>query len=87
MSADLVIGNGMDESTTVGPLINERAVAKVKTHVEDALAKGAQLVKGGRKLTTDSNCYFYEPTLLVGATDEMIVSKEETFGPVAAIFK
>lgn len=87
MSSELVIGNGMDEKTTVGPLINDRAVEKVKSHVEDALSKGAKLVQGGKKLTAKNNCYFYEPTLITGATKEMIIAKEETFGPVAAIFK
>jgi len=87
MTTELVMGDGLDEKTTIGPLINDRAVAKVKSHVEDALSKGAKIVKGGRKLTTKSDCYFYEPTLLVGAKEDMILAKEETFGPVAAIFK
>ena len=87
MVTDLVIGNGLDEKTTIGPLINDRAVAKVITHVQDALEKGAKLVQGGRKLTTRPDCYFYEPTLLTGAKEDMILSKEETFGPVAAIYK
>lgn len=87
MSSELIIGNGMDEKTTVGPLINDRAVEKVQTHVEDAISKGAKLIQGGKKLTGKNNCYFYEPTLITGATDKMIIAKEETFGPVAAIFK
>lgn len=87
MSSELVIGNGMDEKTTVGPLINDRAIEKVKSHVEDALSKGARLVQGGKKWNAKSDSYFYEPTLITGATEEMIIAKEETFGPVAAIFK
>ncbi|KAI2799764.1 hypothetical protein BLOT_014696 [Blomia tropicalis] len=88
MKNELIIGNGMDDRTTIGPLINDRAIAKVRSHIDDALANGAQLVQGGKKVNPDDDrCYFYEPTLLTGVNESMIISKEETFGPVAAILK
>jgi len=81
---EVTVGNGM-EDVNVGPLIHERALAKVDAHVQDALAKGAKLVEGGKKLTDGaySAGNYYEPTLLTGVTPEMDVFREETFGPVA----
>lgn len=87
MSSELLFGDGVDENTTMGPLINEQAVAKVKSHVEDAVNKGAKVVKGGKLLNQSQNCLFFEPTLLTNVDSQMLVAKEETFGPVAAIFK
>ncbi|MGZ4122842.1 MAG: NAD-dependent succinate-semialdehyde dehydrogenase [Tumebacillaceae bacterium] len=81
---ELKLGHGSEEATTMGPLINKAAVDKVESHVQDALEKGATLVCGGKRWGEAG--YFYEPTLLTGVTDEMKISVEETFGPVAPIF-
>ncbi|GAA0781977.1 NAD-dependent succinate-semialdehyde dehydrogenase [Roseibium denhamense] len=85
MEAQLSPGNGMEPDTTQGPLINEAAVDKVAAHVADALEKGATLVTGGKRLETAGT--FYAPTLLTGMTQEMRVAHEETFGPLAGLFK
>lgn len=79
----LKIGNGMEKDTDIGPLINDQAVNKVRDHISDAVKKGAEVVTGGdtKKGT------FYEPTVLKDVQDNMIVMKEETFGPVAPIQK
>lgn len=79
----LKVGDGFESGVTTGPLINEAAVAKVKEHVADALAKGASIVVGGKALGGN----FYEPTVLAGVTPEMAVAREETFGPVAPLFR
>lgn len=78
-----VVGNGMDKGVTHGPLIHERAVAKVKEHVEDAVAKGAKVLVGGKP----GKGNFFEPTVLVDVPVEAVVSKDETFGPLAPCFK
>lgn len=80
------IGNGFDSGVTHSCLINERAVSKVVSHVEDAVAKGAQYaVKGGKLPELGPN--YYSPTVLTGVTQDMKVASEETFGPLAAIIK
>ncbi|VUC24787.1 unnamed protein product [Clonostachys rosea] len=81
----LKLGRGIDEGTTQGPLINAGAVTKVSEHVADALAKGGVLHAGG-KAPADSKGFFYEPTVISGATSQMQVATDETFGPLAAIF-
>ncbi|MGH8760924.1 MAG: NAD-dependent succinate-semialdehyde dehydrogenase, partial [Burkholderiales bacterium] len=81
------VGNGFDVGVTQGPLIDERAVAKVDEHVADALSKGATVVAGGRRLEGLGGTGFYEPTLLAGVTSEMLCAREETFGPVAPVFR
>lgn len=83
----LVPGNGIDEASTIGPLIEPVAVQKVVAHVEDARSKGAQVLVGGAILDTDGlrNGNFYAPTVLYGVTPEMQIAVEETFGPVAPI--
>ncbi|OBT97396.1 hypothetical protein VE01_04369 [Pseudogymnoascus verrucosus] len=81
----LKIGRGLDSSTTQGPLVNASAVAKVEEHVQDAVSKGAKLHTGGKK-PAGLKGFFYEPTVLTGATTKMNVAYEETFGPLAAIF-
>ncbi|KAE8143814.1 Aldehyde/histidinol dehydrogenase [Aspergillus pseudotamarii] len=78
-----VVGSGLDPKVTHGPLVNDAAVQKVRTHIEDALAKGATLVMGGT--VPKSPGFFIEPALMTGITGEMIVTREETFGPLAAI--
>ncbi|HEY1393758.1 MAG TPA: NAD-dependent succinate-semialdehyde dehydrogenase [Methylibium sp.] len=77
------VGNGFEAGINQGPLIDDQAIAKVERHVADALAKGARLVSGGKKI----GAHFYEPTVLADATPEMLCSREETFGPVAPVFK
>lgn len=83
----LKVGNGLEPSTTVGPLIDERGFAKVEDHVGDARAKGAQVLAGGRPAALDGDLkgYFYEPTVLGNTTRDMKVMYEETFGPVLPI--
>jgi succinate-semialdehyde dehydrogenase / glutarate-semialdehyde dehydrogenase len=81
----LQVGNGADAGVTTGPLIDAAAIAKVEEHVEDALAKGARLVSGGRRHALGGQ--FYEPTILADVTPDMKVAVEETFGPVAPVFR
>jgi succinate-semialdehyde dehydrogenase/glutarate-semialdehyde dehydrogenase len=77
------VGNGMESGVTQGPLIETAALEKVERHVSDALSKGAKLIAGGKKSTQGGN--FYEPTILSNVTNEMLITTEETFGPVAPI--
>ncbi len=79
----LKVGNGTADGITTGPLINAAAVAKVEEHIADALAKGGKLAAGGKRLGGN----FFEPTIITGVTSEMAVAREETFGPVAPLFK
>lgn len=80
-----VVGDGVEPNVTHGPLIDAAAVAKVEAHVADALNKGAKLVCGGKPAAQGGN--FYQPTLLTDANERMLISQEETFGPVAAFFR
>jgi succinate-semialdehyde dehydrogenase/glutarate-semialdehyde dehydrogenase len=82
---ELVVGSGIDPGVTQGPLINEAAVAKVEAHIQDALDKGAKVIWGGRRHALGHT--FFEPTVLTGVTPAMLVAKEETFGPVAPLFR
>ncbi len=81
--AKLKIGNGLEEGTTTGPLIDEKAVAKVKEHIADALSKGATVLTGGNAMEGN----FFEPTVLVNVPNNAAVAKEETFGPLAPLFR
>jgi succinate-semialdehyde dehydrogenase/glutarate-semialdehyde dehydrogenase len=82
----LKLGNGLEAGVEVGPLINEAAYRKVQHHVDDALAKGGQLLAGGKLQRLDGmSGYFYEPTLIAAANEQMLICSEETFGPVAPI--
>ena len=83
-ASELVVGNGLDESTQQGPLISQNAVEKVSNHIEDAKNSGAIITTGGN--THSLGGLFFEPTVLTGVSDDMLISKEETFGPVAPIF-
>ncbi len=83
-ASGLVVGNGFDAAVTVGPLINRAAVEKVGRHVSDALAKGARSLTGGVPAGDD---LFVRPTVLSGATTAMALATEETFGPVAPLFR
>lgn len=80
----LKTGPGLEESTTQGPLVNKAAVQKVAEHVENAVRQGAKIELGGK--AGSGNGFFYEPTVLSGVTDSMLVAQEETFGPLAPIF-
>jgi succinate-semialdehyde dehydrogenase / glutarate-semialdehyde dehydrogenase len=81
----LVVGNGFDEASAQGPLISEDAVAKVQAHIEDAVTGGATVVTGGGRHALGQT--FFEPTLITGATNDMLVAREETFGPLAAVIR
>ncbi len=77
------VGNGMEAGSTQGPLIEMAALEKVEKHVADALAKGAKLVTGGKRSSLGGT--FYEPTILANVSNDMLITYEETFGPVAPI--
>jgi succinate-semialdehyde dehydrogenase / glutarate-semialdehyde dehydrogenase len=77
------VGNGFEEGVVQGPLIEDAAVEKVQRHVQDAIGKGGRVVTGGRKLQGQ----FFQPTVIADATGDMLCAKEETFGPLAPIFK
>ncbi|MEW6340960.1 MAG: NAD-dependent succinate-semialdehyde dehydrogenase [Pseudomonadota bacterium] len=81
----LKIGRGTDDGVTQGPLINEAAVLKVESHIEDALAKGARIVTGGKRHALGHG--FFEPTVLADVTPAMKVARDETFGPLAPLFR
>jgi succinate-semialdehyde dehydrogenase/glutarate-semialdehyde dehydrogenase len=83
--SQLKVGSGFEAGITQGPLINERAVAKVEDHVQDALAQGARLLCGGERHALGNG--FFQPTVLAGVTTQMKVAREETFGPLAAVFR
>ncbi|KYD10078.1 NAD-dependent succinate-semialdehyde dehydrogenase [Heyndrickxia sporothermodurans] len=82
---NLKIGNGNEDSTVIGPMIDRNAVEKVTEHVEDALKHGASIVAGGKEWNGGLGGHFYEPTVLVDVNDQMKVMNEETFGPVLPI--
>ncbi len=81
----LRVGDGLAGPTDQGPLIDEHALAKVEQHVQDALSKGAKVICGGRRHALGGT--FYEPTVLTDVTSEMLIAREETFGPVAPLFR
>lgn len=81
----LKVGNGLDESSQQGPLINAKAVTKVEEHIKDALEHGGKILLGGKKHKLGGT--FFEPTVLTEITDKMKISHEETFGPVAPLFR
>ena len=80
-------GSGLQDGVSIGPLVDEPSLAKVDRQVQDAIAKGAELVTGGRRLVDDGlgEGWFYAPTVLNGVTPDMLIYREETFGPVAAV--
>ena len=79
----LKVGDGFETGTVLGPLINRKAVDKVERHLADATSKGARVLLGGKA----EQGTFFEPTVLTGATQQMLLAREETFGPVAPLFK
>lgn len=84
-TAELRIGNGMDDGVVLGPLINEDAVLKVEEHIADALAKGARVATGGKRHALGGS--FFEPTVLTEVPQEALIFSDETFGPVAPLFR
>ncbi|WP_432261367.1 NADP-dependent succinate-semialdehyde dehydrogenase [Cupriavidus sp. TMH.W2] len=81
----LKVGHGTEPGVVLGPLINEAAVQKVEAHLQDALAKGARLLTGGKRHALGGG--FFEPTVLTGVTQAMKVAREETFGPLSPLFR
>jgi len=84
-AAQLKVGSGFEAGVQQGPLIDDAALAKVESHVADALAKGARIVTGGRRHALGGT--FYEPTVLADVARDMLVAREETFGPIAPIVR
>ncbi|MFC5473200.1 NADP-dependent succinate-semialdehyde dehydrogenase [Paraherbaspirillum soli] len=83
--AKLKVGNGQQEGVTQGPLIDQKAVAKVEQHIADAVAKGARILAGGKRHALGHT--FFEPTVLAEVRADMLVAREETFGPMAPLFR
>jgi succinate-semialdehyde dehydrogenase/glutarate-semialdehyde dehydrogenase len=83
--AKLKVGDGLKGETQQGPLIDDKAVAKVEEHIADAVKKGARIIAGGKRHPLGGT--FFEPTILADVTEKMAVAKEETFGPVAPLFR
>ena len=81
----LKVGNGLDAGVQQGPLIDEKAVVKVEEHIKDAVSKGARIVAGGKRHKLGGT--FFEPTVMTGATPNMLVARDETFGPLSPVFK
>ena len=81
----LKVGNGVEEGVTQGPLIDAKAVEKVEQHIADALDKGARVLTGGKRHALGHS--FFEPTVLADVTSDMLVAREETFGPMAPLFR
>lgn len=81
--AALNVGNGLEKNVQIGPLINKKGLEKVKQHVADAVAKGAEIRQGGKPI----DGLYFEPTVLTGATKDMLIAQEEIFGPVAPVFR
>ena len=81
----LKVGNGIEEDVTQGPLIDQKAVEKVEQHVQDALSKGGRLLLGGKRHALGQS--FFEPTVIADANEQMLVAKEESFGPLAPLFR
>ena len=87
--AAMRVGPATDSTAQIGPMINQRAVDKIARHVDDAIARGARLVTGGQRIfdATRQSGTYYAPTVVCDATPDMELANEETFGPVAAIFR
>ena len=83
--AKLRVGNGLEGPTDQGPLIDRDALAKVEQHIADAVQKGARVVQGGKRHALGGT--FFQPTIITDVTSEMLVAREETFGPVAPLFR
>ncbi len=84
--SDMAVGDGLEEGTQLGPLINSDAIDKVQEHVADATEKGAQIILGDGQAMKGEG-HFLPPTILTGVTQEMMIATDETFGPLAPLFK
>jgi succinate-semialdehyde dehydrogenase/glutarate-semialdehyde dehydrogenase len=84
-ASQLKVGSGFETGVQQGPLIDEQALAKVQAHVADAVSKGARVVTGGHRHALGGT--YYEPTVLADVSDEMMLARDETFGPVAPVFR
>lgn len=84
-TAKLVVGHGADKNTTMGPVTTPQGMTKALAQVEDAKKLGGQVILGGAKMT-GSTGYFFEPTIILGAKKEMLITQEETFGPILALY-
>ena len=82
---NLNVGDGLNDGITTGPLISDAAVKKVQAHLDDATDKGAEILMGGKGHNLGGT--FYQPTVVTGVTQNMTVAQDETFGPLAALFK
>jgi succinate-semialdehyde dehydrogenase/glutarate-semialdehyde dehydrogenase len=81
----LKVGNGLEEGVTQGPVINQAAINKITSHVDDAIAKGGRILLGGKRHALGH--HFFEPTVIADVTKDMLVATEETFGPLAPLFR
>jgi succinate-semialdehyde dehydrogenase/glutarate-semialdehyde dehydrogenase len=81
----LKVGNGVEDGVAQGPLIDMAAVEKTEAHIRDAVEKGGRVVAGGHRHALGGQ--FFEPTVITGATPDMAVAREETFGPLAPLFR
>src|SRR5260370_1595700 len=79
------VADGFEQGEVIGPLIDMKAVEKVEAHIADALKKGAKVAVGGHRHPLGGS--FFEPTVLTGVTTDMVITKEETFGPVAPLYR
>src|SRR5438045_4965100 len=79
------VADGFEQGTVIGPLIDMKAVEKVEAHIADALKKGAKVAVGGHRHALGGS--FFEPTVLTDVTTDMVITKEETFGPVAPLYR
>jgi len=84
-TAKIIVGHGAANSTTMGPVTTSRSLDKALGHVEDAKKQGGQVILGGGKVQGTSG-YFFEPTIILGANKEMLITKEESFAPVLALY-
>jgi acyl-CoA reductase-like NAD-dependent aldehyde dehydrogenase len=84
-TSKLVVGHGASPSTTMGPVTTPRSIDKVIAQVEDAKKKGGKIALGGSKVQ-DTTGYFFQPTIILDAKPEMLITEEETFGPVLALY-
>tara|TARA_R110002072_G_scaffold107636_5_gene233971 strand:- start:3273 stop:4190 length:918 start_codon:yes stop_codon:yes gene_type:complete len=84
-TSELSVGKGSDEGVEVGPLISEKAVEKVESHLQDALDKGGRLITGGKRHALGGT--WFEPTVVADVTADMACAREETFGPLAPVFR
>jgi len=85
VAGEMKVGNGVENGVVIGPLIDMKAVEKVESHIADALKKGAHVIAGGKRSALGGS--FFEPTVLTDVTTDMIITREETFGPVAPLYR